>query len=236
MIILNLKGSILQLKTINKIKMKVALIGASGFVGTSILKELLNRGHEVLALVRHPEKLTVNDEKLTVKGIDVLDTEALTAAVKEQDAVISAYNAGWTNPNLYDDFLAGSQAIQKAVKAAAKPRLIVIGGAGSLEINGQQLVDGPDFPAEYKAGATAARDYLNTIRKEHELNWTFFSPAIEMHPGIATGRTGKYRLGKDEPVFDQNNRSFLSVQDLAVVIADELEHHKHPKQRFTAAY
>lgn len=216
--------------------MKVALIGASGFVGTSILKELLSRGHEVLALVRQPEKITLENEKLTVKGIDVLDTNALTSAVKNEDVVISAYNAGWTNPNLYNDFLAGSEAIQKAVKDAAKPRLIVIGGAGSLEINGQQLVDGPEFPAEYKAGATAARDYLDILKKENDLQWTFFSPAIEMHPGITTGRTGKYRLGKDQPVFDANNRCSLSVEDLAVVIADELENNQHPQQRFTAAY
>lgn len=216
--------------------MKVALIGASGFVGTSILKELLDRGHEVLALARQPEKIILKNDRLTVKGIDVLDTAALTEAIKNEDAVISAYNAGWTNPNLYNDFIAGSEAIQKAVKDAANPRLIVIGGAGSLEINGQQLVDGPEFPAEYKAGATAARDYLNTLKKEKELQWCFFSPAIEMNHSVTTGRTGKYRLGKDQPVFNADNRSILSVEDLAVVIADELENNKHPQERFTAAY
>jgi putative NADH-flavin reductase len=216
--------------------MKVALIGASGFVGASILTELLNRGHEVAGIVRKPESVTVKNDKLTVKAVDVLDTEALTTAIKGCDAVISAFNAGWTNPNLYHDFITGSGAIQQAVKAAGVSRLIVIGGAGSLEIDGKQLVDGPDFPADYKAGATAARDYLNTLKTEKDLQWTFFSPAIEMHPGIDTGRTAQYRLGKDNPIFNEAGRSILSVQDLAVVIVDELESNKHLQQRFTAAY
>lgn len=216
--------------------MKVSLIGASGFVGSNILEELLNRGHEVTAIVRDAAKVKQSNTLLTVKEADVLNNEALTAAIEGTDAVISAYNAGWTNPNLYHDFLAGSEAIQNAVKASDVNRLIVIGGAGSLEIDGNQLVDGPDFPAEYKAGATAARDYLNLIKKEEELEWTFFSPAIEMHPGITTGRTGQYRLGTNSPVFNEEGRSILSVEDLAVVIADELESNQHPKQRFTAAY
>lgn len=216
--------------------MKTALIGASGFVGTAILAELLERGHEVVAVVRHADKIKTASDRLAVKEADVLDTAGLTAALKGTDAVISAFNAGWTNPNLYHDFIAGSEAIQKAVKDAGVSRLIVIGGAGSLEIDGKQLVDGPDFPADYKAGATAARDYLNTIKQEKDLQWTFFSPAIEMHPGIDTGRTGNYRLGTDSPVFDEAGRSILSVEDLAVVIADELEKNAHVQQRFTAAY
>jgi putative NADH-flavin reductase len=112
----------------------------------------------------------------------------------------------------------------------------VIGGAGSLFIDGKQLVDGENFPAEIKPGATAARDYLNTLKEEKELNWTFFSPAIEMHPGITIGRTGKYRLGLENPVFDEAGKCVLSVQDLAIVIADEVESNQHPRQRFTAAY
>lgn len=216
--------------------MKTILIGASGFVGAGILNELLTRGHEVTAIVRHANKINTVNDQLKVKEVDVLNVEELTAALKGADAVISAYNAGWTNPNLYDDFIAGSEAIQKAVKLSGVKRFIVIGGAGSLEIEGNQLVDGPDFPAEYKAGATAARDYLNTLKTEKDLNWTFFSPAIEMHPGITTGRTGQYRLGLNSPVFDAAGRSSLSVQDLAVVIVDELEQNNHPQQRFTAAY
>lgn len=216
--------------------MKTALIGASGFVGTAILEELLNRGHEVTAIVRSPEKIKIDNNNLFVKGVDVNDTLALIETLKGSDAVISAYNSGWTNPNLYHDFIAGSEAIQKAVKASGVNRLIVVGGAGSLEIDGKQLVDGPDFPADYKAGATAARDYLTSLKQEEDLQWSFFSPAIEMHPGITTGRTGKYRLGTNSPVFNEDGRSTLSVQDLAMAIVDELENNKHPRQRFTAGY
>ena len=216
--------------------MKTTLIGASGFVGTAILNELLNRGHEVTAVVRDASKVSLSNPLLTVKSLDVFDTDALAEGLKGAEVVISAYNPGWGNPNIYEDSLKGLNSIQQAVKAADVPRLIVIGGAGSLYIDGKQLVDGPDFPAEIKAGATAARDYLNIIKEETELNWTFFSPAIEMHPGITIGRTGKYRLGTDSPVFNEEGRCVLSVEDLAIVIADELESNKHPKQRFTAAY
>src|SRR5690606_33802657 len=139
--------------------------------------------------------------------------------------------------NIYEDFIAGSRAIQQAVKKSGVKRLIVIGGAGSLYVaENLQLIDTPDFPEEYKPGASAARDYLNILKEEKELDWVFFSPAIEMHAGIATGRTGKYRLGKDHPVFDANNVSQLSGEDVAVVILDEVENPKHHQERFTAAY
>lgn len=215
--------------------MKVAVIGATGFVGQNLVKELSTRGHEVIAIARNPSVLT-DQAGVSTKTVDVNDVEALANAVKGTEVVVSAFNAGWTNPELYQDFLKGSQDIQQAVKQSGVQRLIVIGGAGSLYIDGNQLVDSPDFPEAYKAGATAARDYLNIIKEEKELNWTFFSPAIEMHPGITTGRTGNYRLALENPVFNEEGRSILSVQDLAVVIADEVETNQHAQQRFTAAY
>ncbi|WP_199136605.1 NAD(P)-dependent oxidoreductase [Pedobacter sp. ASV12] len=215
--------------------MKVAVIGATGFVGQNLTAELANRGHQVIAIARNVASVAQN-EHVTAKTADVSDVESLAGALKGADVVVSAFNAGWTNPNLYADFIKGSEAIQAAVKLAGVSRLIVIGGAGSLFIDGHQLVDGPDFPAEYKAGATAARDYLNVLKNEQEINWTFFSPAIEMHPGIDTGRTGNYRLGLENPVFNAEGRSILSVQDLAVVIADEVASNQHARQRFTAAY
>lgn len=216
--------------------MKVSLIGASGFVGKSILKELVDRGHEVVAIARNADKLTAIEGSVTLKSVDVSDVAALASAVEGTDAVVSAYNPGWTNPNIYADFISGSKAIQEAVRKSGVKRLIVIGGAGSLYIDGKQLVDGPDFPAEIKPGATAARDFLNILKEETELQWTFFSPAIEMHQGITTGRTGQYRLGTESPVFNEEGRAILSVEDLALVIVDELENNKFPQQRFTAAY
>ena len=178
--------------------MKIALIGASGFVGTAILKEALDRGHQVSAIVRNPEKITLQHDHLTVVKADVLDAEQVTQAVNGNDAVVSAYNPGWTNPNIYDEFLAGSQSVQAGVKASDVKRYIVIGGAGSLEVApGVQAVDTPDFPAAIKPGATAARDYLTILKEEEDLDWTFFSPAFEMHQGTSGVRTGLYTGSKD---------------------------------------
>ena len=215
--------------------MKIAIIGASGFVGSSILKETAKRNHEITAIAQKAK----NDNQANIRWekVDVNDVEELSKILAGNDLIISAFNAGWTNPNLYDDFIEGSKAIQKAVEKSGVKRLIVIGGGGSLFVAPNlQVVDTPNFPKEYHTGASAARDYLNIIKEEKELAWSFFSPALEMHPGITTGRTGKYRLGLENPVFDENNRSILSVEDLAVIIADEAENPKHHQVRFTAAY
>jgi putative NADH-flavin reductase len=217
--------------------MKVALIGATGFVGSAILRELLERGHQVTAIARHPEKLDITHPNLAGKPGDVLDENKVAELVKGHDAVISAYNPGWNNPNIYDEFLAGAKAIQAGMKKAGVKRLLVIGGAGSLEIApGVQVIDTPEFPANIRPGASAARDYLNILKKEKDLEWTYFSPALEMHQGTSGVRKGSYRKGLDNPVYDDKGRSVLSVEDLAVAIVDELEHPKHIRERFTAAY
>ena len=213
--------------------MKIAIIGATGFVGTAILNELASRNHDITAIARNPK----DTSNATWKSADIFNVEALAEILKGNDVVVNAYNSGWANPNIYDDFIAGSKAIQEAVKKSGVKRFITIGGAGSLFVApGLQAVDTPDFPKEYHAGASAARDYLNILKEEKELDWAFFSPAFEMHQGITTGRTGKYRLGLDNPVFNDDQRSILSVEDLAVVIADEAETAKHHQVRFTAAY
>ncbi len=214
--------------------MKIALIGATGFLGTSLTNELVNRKHDVTAISRTAKES--DKDNLKYVTADVYNVEELAQILKGHDAVISAFNPGWTNPNIYADFLKGAKAIQEAVKLSGVKRLITVGGAGSLYIDGKQLVDGPDFPKEYYDGASAARDYLNFIKEEKELDWAFFSPAIEMHQGITTGRTGKYRLGSDNPVFNEEGRSILSGEDVAVVLADEVENPKHHQVRFTAAY
>jgi len=204
-------------------------------VGTQVVKELSNRGFEVEAIVRDASKVN-ETENVKAKSIDVNNVEDLAEALKGNDAVISTFNAGWTNPNLYDDFLNGSINIEKAVEKSGVKRFITVGGAGSLFIDGNQLVDGPDFPADIKSGATAARDYLNKIKENTTLDWTFFSPAIEMHQGTAGIRTGKYRTALENPVFNEEGRSVLSVEDVAVVLVDELEQNNHIRERFTAAY
>jgi putative NADH-flavin reductase len=215
--------------------MKIAIIGATGFVGTNILNEFLNRNHDITAIARNPKE----EGKPNVKWVktDINNIDELSLFLSNHDVVVSAFNPGWTNPNIYEDFLSGAKKIQEAVKLSGVTRFITIGGAGSLFVAPNlQAVDTPDFPKEIYPGASAARDYLNIIKEEKELDWAFFSPAFEMHQGITTGRTGNYRLGLENPVFDENQRSILSGEDLAVVIADEVEHPKHHQVRFTAAY
>lgn len=215
--------------------MKVVLAGASGFVGKAILKELLQKGHEVTGVVRDAKNLEPQNG-LVIKEMDVNNVDQFAEVINGNDAVISAFNAGWTNPNLYEDFLKGSEAIQYAAKKSGINRLLIVGGAGSLFIDGKQLVDSPDFPEAYKAGAMAARDYLNDLKNETELNWVFVSPAMEMHPGTSGTRRGTYRTGSDNPVFDENGKSIISVEDLSVAIVDEMEKPAHHRERFTVAY
>jgi putative NADH-flavin reductase len=213
--------------------MKIALIGATGFVGSAVLKELLSRGHSVVALARDPAKVAAQSG-LEARLADVLQPDSVAAAVKGVDAVVSAYNAGWTNPNLYAEFLQGSAAINAGLQQAGVKRLIVVGGAGSLFVApGVQLVDTPEFPAQWKPGALAAREALNQIRAETALDWSFVSPPAHLEPGE---RRGSYRLGGDELLADAEGHSHISVADLAMAIVDELEAPKHVQQRFTVAY
>lgn len=213
--------------------MKIALIGGTGFVGTAVLQELLQRGHQVTALARDPAKYTAR-EGLKAVTADALDAAQVADAVRGQDAVISAYNPGWTEPDIYNVFLKGTRAIVDGVKRAGTKRLLVVGGAGSLFVApGVQGVDTPTFPAEWKQGALAARDALNEIRNETTLDWTFLSPAAILEPGP---RTGTFRLGADQLLMNGDAPAKISVADLAVAIVDEIETPKHVQKRFTAAY
>ena len=215
---------------------KIAVIGATGFVGTQVVKELENRGYFVNALARNISKISETENVKAIEA-DVYNTSELAQILKGNDAVISTFNPGWTNPNIFEDFLKGAKSIEKAVEESGVKRFIVVGGAGSLYIaENLQLIDTPEFPAEIKPGAEAARQYLEIIKKNTELDWTFFSPAIEMHQGTAGVRKGTYRTALENPVFDENGRSILSVEDVAVALVDELENNQFVKQRFTAAY
>jgi putative NADH-flavin reductase len=213
--------------------MKIALIGATGFVGSAALEELLQRGHQVTVLARTPGKLAAR-AGLTVVQADAQQAGQVSTAVAGHDAVLSAYNPGWTVPDIHDQFLKGTRAIYAGVRAAGVQRLLVVGGAGSLYVApGLQLVDTPRFPAEYKAGALAAREALNLIRKEQDLDWTFLCPPILLVPGE---RTGSYRLGQDAPLMSGEQPGTISVKDLAVALVDEIEKPQHLKQRYTVAY
>lgn len=214
--------------------MKIALIGATGFVGSAVLTELLSRGHAVTALARHPGKLAAQ-AGLQVVQADVSDAAQVAAAVAGHDAVVSAYNPGWGEPDIQRLFGLGYAAILAGAKQAGVQRLLAVGGAGSLEVApGLQLVDTPEFPAEWKAGALAARDLLTHLRTETALDWTFVSPPIALAPGE---RTGQYRVGGDQLLPGTGDApAGISVADLAVAIVDEVQTPRHTRQRFTVAH
>ena len=213
--------------------MKIALIGATGFVGSAILNEALARGHEVTAIARHLEKIKPHAKLRPQKG-DVYNADEVTGLVTGHGAVISAFNPGWSNPDIYNQQVKGTRAIIDGVKKSGVKRLLFVGGAGSLEVKpGLQSVDTPEFPKDWKQGALATREALNQLRKESGLDWSFLSPSADLSPGQ---RTGKFRLGKDQLLVDANGRSHISTQDYAVAMLDEVEHPAHIRQRFTVGY
>jgi putative NADH-flavin reductase len=203
--------------------MKIALIGATGFIGQYILNEALTRKHQVTALVRNPAKVA-QAEGVTAKAVEIHNAQDVTKAVAGHDAVIvSLHHEGL-------DF----HALINAVKASGTARLLVVGGAGSLEVApGVQVVDTPNFPAEWKATALAARDFLNVLRGEKNLDWTYLSPSAFIEPGE---RTAKFRLGTDQLLLNEKGESRISNQDYAVALIDELENPTHSQKRFTVGY
>lgn len=201
---------------------KIALIGASGNAGSRILKELSDRGHQVTAIARNPEKITALPGVVAKKG-DVFDQAALSELLKGHDAVISSIHFTASDP----------ATLIEAVRASGVPRYLVVGGAGSLEIApGQRVVDLPDFPAAYKAEATKGAEFLDRLKQEKQLDWTFLSPSAEFVPGE---RTGKFRIGKDS-LLSNDQGSRISFEDYAIALADEIEKPQHSRQRFTVGY
>lgn len=213
----------------------VVLIGASGFVGNAILNELLSRGHKVTAVVRNPEKINVSNSNLEIVKADVADTNAMVGICKGKEAIISAYNPGWTNPDIYEETLRNYPLILEAVKRSGAKRLLCVGGAGTLFCApGLRVVDSGAIPDAIMGGVKSLGEfYLNTLMNENDIDWIFFSPAGTLEPGK---RTGKFRLGKDDLIIDENGISHISVEDYAVAMVDELENPKHHCERFTIGY
>jgi putative NADH-flavin reductase len=213
--------------------MNIVLLGATGFVGSALLVEALRRGHKVTAIVRHPEKLTKQDGLIAKMG-DVYDSALLAIAIRDHDAIISAFNPGWKNPSLYNDQVRGTTSIISAVKTAGIRRVLWVGGAGGLEVKpGVRVLDSSDLPDWVRPGALATFNAFEQLRSEPELEWTFLAPSAELFPGE---RTGKFRLGRDQLLIDANGKSRISVQDYAVAMIDELEKPSHIRQRFTVGY
>ena len=216
--------------------MKFAVIGATGYVGNAVVQELAARGHDVTAFARNTGKV------FAAPNVRAVAADVTAAGFAEQlagfDAVVSAFNPGWTNPNIGRDFRDGYAAILAAAKSAGVPYLLIVGGAGSLYIApGVQVIDTPDFPKEIYDGANAARELLTELRGRNDLNWAFISPPICLGAdrGHSEDRTGKYRLGGDDALMDGDAPAGISVADLAIAIADDVAQKAHLHQRFTVA-
>lgn len=211
----------------------IAIIGASGFIGSALTQEALSRGLQVRALVSRPERLQPSDQ-LTVVGVDVLDTAALTQALAGVDLVMSAFS-GHAQADVAGYYQQGFASILAAVKAQPQPpRLLVVGGAASLQLpDGSMLLHSPDFPAAYRGTAEGAYAALQALRAENELRWSYLSPAAEIFPG---DKTGTFRLGGDQLLTDSQGQSRISTGDYAVALLNEAERPQHPQQRFSVAY
>lgn len=216
--------------------MNLAVIGATGYVGDAVVRELAARGHNITAFARNPAKvLAAANVRAVAADVTAADFAAQLAGF---DAVVSAFNPGWTNPHIGRDFRAGYAAILAAAKAAQVPYLLAVGGAGSLYVApGVQLIDTPAFPQEIHDGANAARELLRDLQARDDLNWSLISPPARLgaEAGFSEERTGKYRLGQDDLLMDGDAPAGISVADLAVAIADDVEQKAHLRQRFTVA-
>ena len=213
----------------------IVLIGASGFVGSAILNEALERGHNVIAVVRHPDRIKTVHQRLTVKQTDASSAYNVAEVCKGADAVISSYNPGWKNPEIARETKMVYKAIIEGVKKAGVKRLLVVGGAASLFVSpGKRLMDAGIIPESFQPAVRALADvYLIDLKAENSIDWVFFSPAGIIEPGL---RTGKFRLGKDDLVVNEEGESKISVQDYAVAMIDELEKPAHHRERFTIGY
>jgi putative NADH-flavin reductase len=203
-------------------QMKIALIGATGNAGSRILAELSRRDHHVTAIARQPQKVPALPGVTPVKA-DAGDVAGLASAIKGHDAVISSVHFTASDPHK----------LIAAVQEAGVPRYLVVGGAGSLEVApGVKLIDTPEFPALYKAEAAAGGAFLDLLRAQSALDWTFLSPSAMFVPGE---RTGKFRIGGDQLLSNAQGSS-ISFEDYAIALADEIENPAHSRQRFTVGY
>jgi uncharacterized protein len=212
--------------------MKVVLYGATGMIGSRIMKELLSRGHAVTAVLRDPSKLQPQ-ANLSIQQGDVLDADRIAKLAWGAEVIVSSFGPQGPDPAQASQLLAVARALIAGAHRAGSPRIIVVGGAGSLEIApGLQLVDSPTFPEAYKPVALAHRDAFHILR-ESDVNWTYFSPAATIQPGQ---RTGKFRLGLNALISDGKGNSSISAEDYAAALVDEVEQARHTKQRFTIGY
>ena len=203
--------------------MKIAVVGASGNAGSRIVAELARRGHAITAIARRPDKIAKLPNVTATRG-DVDDQPSLTRLFSGHDIAISSVHFLDSDP----------VKLIAAARDSKVGRYLVVGGASSLEVApGVRLVTTPGFPVQYKAEAEKGAAFLDLLARENALNWTFLSPSALF---IAGERTGKFRLGTDQLLTGPDGKSWISFEDFAVALADEIEHPAHIRQRFTVGY
>ncbi len=203
--------------------MNVAVIGATGRIGSRIVVEVLARGHGVTAIVRHPEAVPPH-ERLRPRHGDLRELQDLVPLLAQHDAVVTATR--------YLEI--DHAALIDAIKRSGARRLLVVGGAGSLVTpSGRPFGDTGELAPAVQAASDAARDFLTALRGESELDWTYLSPSARIFPGA---RTGKFRLGGDALIVAADGTSSISLEDFAVALVDELERPRHSRRRFTVGY
>jgi len=218
--------------------MKIALIGATGFVGSRILAEALRRGHRVTAIERRSGRLPAHRNLRSVK-MDVLHREELARLLAGHDVVISSFNParGTPGPEVFHRHVRGHRAIISAARKSGVQRFLAVGGAASLKTPaGIEFLDSPEFPAAFepfKAGIRGTRELYYLLKKEPGLDWVFVAPSVMIGPGQ---RTRKFRIGRDHVLYDEKGASRISLEDYAVAMIDEAEHPKHHHERITVGY
>lgn len=212
--------------------MKMALFGATGMIGQRILREALQRGHDVTAIARDTSGVTAQNSTLQTVNGDIQDPQSVAEMVMGQDVVISAYGPGSGDPQTV---VTAARSLIAGLKQAGVKRLVIVGGAGTLEVApGVQLLDTDKLPKEWLPLVLAHRDAFNVYKAEGgDLDYSYFSPAALIEPGE---RTGKFRLGGDQLLTDEQGNSRISAEDYAVALVDEAEKPQHIRQRFTIAY
>ncbi|GGG26352.1 3-beta hydroxysteroid dehydrogenase [Rhodococcoides trifolii] len=214
---------------------KIAVFGANGTIGSRIVAEALTRGHEVTAVVRNPANVTTDHHNLTVTEGDVLDSASVAAVSKGQDVLVSAVGGG-DGPGTIATIKPAAETLVEGLRSlgADAPRLIAVGGAGSLRTpNGTQVWDAeglPEFVLQIMHAHGDALDYYRTVS---DVKWTNLTPAAEIEPG---DRTGTYRTADDDLIADATGQSRISTEDFAVAAVDEIEQPQHIGRRFTVAY
>jgi putative NADH-flavin reductase len=214
--------------------MKIAIMGATGMIGSKLLEEAIDRGHVVTAVSRHATKLPAHDRVRPVEA-DVLDTKAIADAFSGQDAILHAF----APPRLSVEERvaqqrAGTRSIIAAAKSAGVLRILAVGGAGTLEVApGVMNADRPEFPASWEGGVKSTALIKGLLAAEPDLDWTFLCPSHDIFVGE---RTGKFRLGLDQMLVDADGKSSISTADYAIAMIDELETPRHSRRRFTVGY